>query len=254
MSENKNTYEQISGHKECPQCGAANDPISSQCRFCQTFLPRLDFDVLREELLIKNCAIWLARFESLSEEGVYRAAKALDANRKKGVLGKLFTSGSEGEPGFSEIIANADRYITALETSSRISLELVDVVQCYKQRREGAKVELTVLERRLRSGRKLGCRSGCLLIFLAPILLSLPFIPGQLQKIEDARKEENARLQNIAIKASQAIARKDYTAAREFINQISWSIPNDLSSEQMWDRKRKEMLSAVERVSDNSKQ
>ena len=248
MPENKNTYDQIRGHKECPKCGGSNDPTSSHCRFCQTSLPRLDLDTLPEELLINNCTIWLARLESLSEGGTYKAAKALDANRKMGIFGKLLTFGSESEPGLSDIVANAERYITVLEGRSRNSPEAGNFIHHYRQRQERAVVTLSTTARKEIRNRRLQ-------IIIPLGLLVAMYIIGYfvLSAFDKTERLESERLERIIEKADQAIAVKDYNGARYFISQIKWSI-GDVAKEKVWDEKRDGMLSAVEKMSDNSKQ
>ena len=250
MSENKNTYDQICGHKECPKCGGSNDPISSHCRFCQTSLPRLDLDTLPEELLINNCAIWLARLESLSHWTIYRAAKELDANRKMGMFGKLFTLGSKGEAGLSDIVANADKYVITLEARSRNSPDSADIVQNYRQRRECATIALAMAARRQRLIVKL-------LIF-GPLSCLFAIVIGGLffgSSIDKSERLESERLEKIVEKADQAIAAKDYNQAKYFISQLQWSVGSGGgSNKKVWDEKRDGMLSAVEKMSDNSKQ
>lgn len=253
MPEDKNVYGQLSGHKECSKCGGSNDPISSNCRFCQTSLPRLDLDTLPEELLIRNCAIWLARLESLSEAETYNAAKALDANRKMGVFGKLLSFGSESEPGLSDIVASADRYVTILEGRSRYSSESADLVQRYKQRQERAVVAFTSGARRRKIINTVWI---ALLVSLFPailIFLILDLNDEAAVKAERVRAE-SVRLEEIVGKVDQAIAKKDYNGARYFISQIKWVISEGAKEHgKIWDEKREGMVSALGKMSENAK-
>ena len=106
--------------KNCPNCGATNDPVVSHCAFCQTPLPRVEIDALPEEVLLKNAALWVGRLEALKDSTAYDAAVALDRNKKMGFgIGKLASVGTKGQFSVGDIVGYAEQYLIALEVRTR---------------------------------------------------------------------------------------------------------------------------------------
>ncbi len=54
--------------KECNNCGAENDPLITNCLFCKTPLPDVDFDSLSNEDLIMNAGEWIGKVGQSYEE------------------------------------------------------------------------------------------------------------------------------------------------------------------------------------------
>ena len=242
MSENKNTYEQISGHKECPKCGAANDPISSNCRFCQTSLPRIGLDALPEEILLQNCAIWIARLEVMSEPDAYKAAI------------RVFKEKNKDHASLADIIGNTDKYIKMLDGRAKYSPEHADTVEHFKQRQN---VALKGIEEvRIKIWKKRAIKIGIILVVLG--VMRWKTVSDHKEFIEEEKDREKssqietARLNILLEKANQFVSQRDYNMAKYYIGQLHWTAKYS-SSQYEWDKKRDEMLSAVEKMSDNQK-
>ncbi len=230
--------------KTCKQCGAENDLILSNCKNCNSSLPRIELDTIPEEQLLNNCSYWLAKLESLTDFDSYVSAKsAEDSSKQFGALAKLMTSG----PSLSEVIGSTDKYIRALAVRAQSSLELATHIQEFRERQKAALAGIEANRKK---------KSRLNFILLPAALVSLPAlawavfhftIGAEMQK----SSAEETRLNVVMGKAEQAIARGDMKAAKFFVSQIKWEavdlndkIPSDKAK--AWDEKRAAMLKAIE--------
>ena len=232
--------------KTCKQCGAENDLILSNCKNCNSSLPRIELDTIPEEQLLNNCSYWLAKLESLKDFDSYFSAKSAEDISKQalfGALTKLTTSG----PSLSEVIGSTDKYIRALAVRAQSSLELATHIQEFKERQ---KVALAGIEANRRKKSLLAVIIVPAALVLLPALGWAVFhftIGAEMQK----SSAEETRLNVVIGKAEQAIARGDMKAAKFFVSQIKWEaidlndkIPSDKAK--AWDEKRAAMLKAIE--------
>jgi hypothetical protein len=232
--------------KKCGQCGAENDLILSNCRYCNSSLPRIDLGSIPEELLLSNCSYWLAKLEDLKDYRSYSAAKQAEETSKIAIIGaiaKLTTSG----PSLSDIIGNTDQYIRALSVRAQTSLEFIPHILEFKQRQQAA---LTAIEanRRKKKNRTLlvPLVAVCVLFLIALTIYFTVLAPAAKREVA-----EEAKLAALVEKAEQAIARGDKNSARFYVSQIKWDVPDEdgkvvLEKAKAWDEKREAMLKAIE--------
>lgn len=231
--------------KRCGQCGAENDLILSNCKHCNSSLPRTDLDTLPEEQLLNNCSYWLAILEGLKDYSAYHAAKSAEDMAKQPLMGLVSKLTSSG-PGLSEIIGNTDKYIRALAVRAKSSLELAAHIQEFKERQQAA---LATIEANRKKKRRMA-----LIIVPAAIggLLLMVGVILYFTVVVDMKKEaaEETRLNAVVEKAEQALAKGDKTSAKFFISQIKWGVTDidgnmNTNKAKAWDEKRETMLKAI---------
>ncbi len=225
------------GQKDCPHCGAGNDPIVSNCRFCKTALPRLDLESLPEEILLGNCSTWLSRLESLRSWALYSKAAKMD-----GTLGKLWALGSSTKFSLSEICGNTEKYIKCLEIRCQNNPELAETIADLKRRHNIAREAVAAMPRKEKwiIGSSIGVLVSIpLLCLLGGVVLD----NGEKASIA----KENARLEGIMQKANDSVARKDLDAALFYTSEINWGISEGSEKEgKAWNEKREHMKAAIE--------
>jgi hypothetical protein len=232
--------------KNCPNCGATNDPVVSHCAFCQTPLPRVAIDALPEEVLLKNAALWVGRLESLKDSTAHDAAVSLDRNKKMGFgIGKLASVGTKGQFGVGDIVGYAEQYLIALEVRTRNDASLTAAANSLRERQRNAKHVLEYAQRD--KGRRsriikwvvsvigLLFLGGCLVFAVTSLKLatSEDYIErtrktldklGSAEKqdaINDEIKKEKARLETVGVGLKAAILEKNFDKAELLFRAIN---------------------------------
>lgn len=77
--------------KKCINCGADNDPLFTNCKFCKTALPIININSLSNEELIQHAADWIGKVESSFtvtgknfNQWTMRDSRRFDANEIEG--------------------------------------------------------------------------------------------------------------------------------------------------------------------------
>ena len=248
--------------KTCKQCGTENDLILSNCKSCNTSLHRIGLDTIPEEILLNNCAIWLARMEAINDVRSLAYAKMYDsmlshekeappADRIPGSVGNFLHGWSairvqqanqRAGKSLSEITGNVDRYIRTLETRAQTNPELAGQIADLKIRQAAARQNLEKI-----GNEKVSInRIGLILCFLG--LLSIPLGVLGFRFIRESSEEK--RLSSLVEKAEQTLIKGDKAAARFIVSQIKWSV-SDLDNNinqakaKAWDDRREALLKTL---------
>jgi len=110
----------------CPSCGASNDPIVTNCQFCESSLPNsVDPSELPEATLLNNASEWLAKLETIANDYTQRGQARWS----------LFCSDIHS---VGDIRANAERYINLLSVRSGNNPALATRLERLNNRHERA--------------------------------------------------------------------------------------------------------------------
>jgi len=232
--------------KNCSSCGAANDPIVTNCAYCKTALPRLPIDTLPEEVLLKNSALWIGRLESLKDPAAYRAAMQFDRRQKISFgIGQFASITTKETFGLGDIVGCAEQYLSVLEARARNNPNLSPNIISLRERYKHAQEILNKEQSQKRSRRKL-FKWGCLVIVLfilggcgasiaiTYISISKDLLSGKDHEDEAQRKDdkkkthqeavnERDRLNQISLQISEAISQKDFQRARLLLIDYRWN-------------------------------
>jgi hypothetical protein len=241
--------------KNCPNCGATNDPIVSNCAFCQTPLARVAIEALPEEVLLKNAALWLGRLEALRDHAAYESAVRLEQNKKLGFgIGKLASAGTRGEFGLGDINGYTEQYLGALEVRTRNSANLSATVSSLRERQRLA-LQIIQQTQSSKGSRNKTLKWGCAiiaLIFIGGCALFYLLLMGNMasggygkmmQPLNDMLEkrevkseqqkalagEEKKRLEEVKKKIVDAISKKDVVSAKLLLPDLRWQGPRPSS-------------------------
>ncbi len=203
--------------KECISCGALNDVIFSNCLFCRTSLPVIDYDSISNEQLVMNASDWVAR---VSEP--YFEIRDPHSNDWTGRGIQRIIHG--------EIVGNAQKYLVILQIRSQSNSILQEVYddlhsQFVVNKQKGE----TQWHREGRHSQffdnRIMLTFSMILAFVIMIGVAIAIAVGEINQNELLLKEKE-RLEHIEAQINTAILDGDYEAAGMLVPQLRYSGPD----------------------------
>jgi hypothetical protein len=137
--------------KKCSNCGADNDPIFTNCKFCKSPLPEIDLNSISNENLIQNAAEWIGKM------GTDFEVTGPNTNMWTGRDYRRY------EP--NEIDGYAFKYLTLLQVRSANNIDILNVYNSLRERYDNNRNNVLV---KIGGGNK---RIGILWIFLIGVAI-----------------------------------------------------------------------------------
>jgi len=239
----------MKSENQCPSCGAGNDPILTNCMFCETRLPEGSLITLPEEDLFFNCLEWLSKYETLIENPDQLKAAQQRDNMSNTPFGKLMEFGlGETAVSYITVVTTIEKYINLLEVKSQYSPALKGKIEDIRIRYNLAKSKLAGAKKT--ANRKIlftGLGAGVLFVLL------MLFIFGMASMEKAEIKTENQRLENIVLQINNSVATGNLDYAAILCSQLDWhyqglSGNQDEEMDAKWKNKREEMLNTINNI------
>lgn len=104
--------------KECPSCGAQNDPILTNCIFCKAGLPQIDMNSISNEDLVLNAGEWVGKARQ-HDYSISNNDKDTNVWTGKGVHSILVKN--------SDVVGSAEKYLSLLQVRSISNANLLPI-------------------------------------------------------------------------------------------------------------------------------
>lgn len=232
---------------QCPSCGASNDPIFTNCMFCETRLPFKDINSIDEEELLSNCVKWVSKFETLVIDPDLLATAKQKDKLANNPMGKLMELGmTKDSISLSKIKSTTEKYLNLFEVKSQNSPSLKQKVSDLRKRYTAATNEIKVSEDKMK-------KKTAYLIFGSVIFIVVMLFASNIgsSSHDDAVEKEKQRLENIMTQINTALFEKNYVYAEVLCSQLKWEHFDSYTSRdtdklaKKWDEKREEMLNTI---------
>ena len=218
-------------NKECPNCGAENDLLFTNCQFCKTPLPSVDLNSISDEALIMNAAEWIGK---ISMQGF--VVHGPNANQWTGKDIRQYMP--------SEINGYAQKYISLLEVRSRNNINLVPSYNELKEEFQ-SKTKSRSLSKKILIGS---------LIAVPIFLVTWCSYTVSRPSIYDIEME---RLNQVEQQVIENIKSGDLNSARLLLNSmeysISWSGRGDSIQINAWRAKKEGYRTTISEIESKGK-
>jgi len=213
--------------KKCTNCGADNDPLFTNCKFCKTSLPVIDLNSISNEDLIQNAAEWI------------------------GKMGTSFTISTKSWLGYHVIDANeiegyASRYLELLHVRATTNIDIHYSYERLQAQFDSKKNNIMV---KLGGGDK---KKAPLLIFLVLLVGFILWAVIHMSNSKDSNQIEVDRLTNLEQQVIADLRQKKYDDAQVLLNglnySISWSGKDDSIPVRSWRNKKNGYLQTINQL------
>jgi|GEM_PF-1718624 len=218
----------MSSGKQCPNCGADNDLLFTNCQFCKTSLPTIDVNSISNEDLLQNAAEWVAKM------GMPFSVSGLNANQWTGKDIRHYQ--------VNEIAGIALKYLTLLQIRSKNNTELL---QTYQELKHLHNSKTSGFFTKIGGGNKM--LGGLLLFFLVYLITSFAWCTNQCSS-DSTYDTEIKRLKSLEQQVVEKTSNKEYDNALILLNGMEYSIHwsnSDSLEVNAWRRKKEGYLNTI---------
>lgn len=206
----------IAATKECPNCGAKNDVIFTNCIYCKTSLPHVDINALSNDTLVMNASQWIGNIDGINENRGLRIEleSSTGANKFFGERDYKYIS-------YGEVVGFAEKYLRLLEIRGAHNETLKSTAEDLRQK---------FRENLSNVGKKE--KKWWLNYWTIVVIFLIVVITGGTIGIRgevNTAKERYSKLDAIELKIENSIAEKNYEQALIQAEQLNWTW--DLSNE-----------------------
>ncbi len=218
----------MSSGKQCPNCGADNDLLFTNCQFCKTGLPTIDVNSISNEDLLQNAAEWVAKM------GMPFSVSGPNANQWTGKDIRHYQ--------VNEIAGIALKYLTLLQIRSKNNTELL---QTYQELKHLHNSKTSGFFTKIGGGNKM--LGGLLLFFLVYLITSFAWCTNQCSS-DSTYDTEIKRLKSLEQQVVEKTSNKEYDNALILLNGMEYSIHwsnSDSLEVNAWRRKKEGYLNTI---------
>ena len=228
-----NTYFMHS--KSCSNCGAENDPLFTNCKYCKTALPVIDLNSISNEDLIQNAAEWVGKM------GTSFSITGKDFNQWTMRDYRRFEA--------NEIEGYAYRYLELLRVRATTNIDIQYSYERLQVQFNSKKDNLMV---KLGGGDK---RRAPLLFFFILMFGGITWGVVHLATSKDDNEIEIARLNDLEQQIITDLKEKKYDDASVLLNgleySINWSGDRDSIPKNSWRNKKNGYIETIKNLKAN---
>jgi len=218
--------------KKCTNCGADNDPLFTNCKFCKTALPVIDLNSLSNEDLIQNAAEWIGKM------GASFTVTGKDFNQWTLKDYRRFDT--------NEIEGYAYRYLELLHVRATTNIDIQYSYERLQAQFDAKKNNLMV---KIGGGDK---KKAPLFIYLIVMGIGLIWLIVHMSTSKDTNQIEVERLTSLEQQVISDIGQKKYDDALVLLNglnySISWAGKDDSTAVQSWRSKKNGYIQTINQL------